>query len=278
MFDFRLFPGTNFNRINLDWILAELGVLKEGQGTVTEAAEQATEAATEATQAAVDASQAAADAVEAINTVTNLAQSAVDTAEQARTIATNANSTASDARSAANSAASTAQGAQNLANSALNTASNAHSIASTAQTAANNAQSAANAAQGDADANTALITALGTPHTWTDPDNVNEKWTWWEIGKLRIAFGENKLSYGHDGETVQFQQSGTVYRTTTSIVYAHVPFAFTAGKAALAATQVQWPVTPGVVVANQELQSYFCAGSNSGVTPVVHFVFVALAP
>lgn len=278
MFDFRLFPGTNFNRINLDWILAELGILKEGQDAVEEAAEQATEAATEATQAAVDASQAAADAVEAINTVTNLAQSAVNTAEQAKSIANNANSTASDARSAANSAQGTAQGAQNLANSALSTATGAHSIASQAQTAANNAQTAAGGAQATADANAALITALGTPHTWTDPDNANEKWTWWEIGKLRVAFGENKVSYGHDGEAVQMVAGGSVFRTNATVVYAHPPFAFTAGKAALAATQVQWAVNPGVNVNDQVLQSYFCAGSQAGVTPTVHFVFVALAP
>lgn len=278
MFDFRLFPGTNFNRINLDWILAELGVLKEGQGTVTEAAERATQAATEATQAAVDASQAAADAVEAIDTVTNLAQSAVDTAKEAKSIARSANSTASDARTTANSAAGAAQGAQNLANSALSTATGAHSIASQAQTAANNAQTAAGGAQATADANAALITALGTPHTWTDPDNVNEKWTWWEIGKLRVAFGENKVSYGHDGEAVQMVPSGSVFRTNSTVVYAHPPFAFTAGTAALAATRVQWPVAPGVNVGEQVLESFFCAGSQGGFNPTVYFVFVALAP
>lgn len=147
MFDFRLFPGTNFNRINLDWIFSKLKELQEGQDTVTEAAAEATAAAADATEAATNAVEAAADAVAAIDTVTETAEDAQTRAAAAEVSAARAEASASSAGTAAAAAQQTATNAGTAAAAAQQTADNATSAAATAQQTATAAGTAAAAAQ-----------------------------------------------------------------------------------------------------------------------------------
>lgn len=158
MFDFRLFPGTNFNRINLDWIFSKLKELQEGQDTVTAAAAEATAAAADATEAATNAVEAAADAVAAIDTVTETAEDAQTRAAAAEVSAARAEVSASSAGTAAAAAQQTATNAGTAAAAAQQTADNAATAAAAAQqtataagTAAAAAQQAATAAQDTAD-------------------------------------------------------------------------------------------------------------------------------
>jgi len=120
MFNFRFFPGVDFTKINLDWIMKKIGLLEAGQSAVEEAVEQATAAAETATEAAETATEAAESAVEQIETV-------VDTANEAKQIAQTANTNA-------NTALTTAQSVSGTASQALTTAGNALNQADLART------------------------------------------------------------------------------------------------------------------------------------------------
>lgn len=125
MFNFRFFPGVDFTKINLDWIMRKIGVLEQGQSAVEEAAEQASAAAEQATAAAETATAAAESAIEQIETV-------VDTANEAKQIAQTANTNAG-------TALTTAQGVDAKATTALTNANAALGQADLAREEAQNA-------------------------------------------------------------------------------------------------------------------------------------------
>jgi uncharacterized phage infection (PIP) family protein YhgE len=154
MFDFFRFPYTNFDNINLDWILEKIQGLD--LESVTEAADQAEAAAQTATQAAQTATQAAQQAVTTIETVADQAADAVETANAA---AAAAGSVESIAEAAQNSAAA----AQTAAATAQSTAQQAQSTAQQAQTGVAAAtQAAQDATQAASNASTAAQQALTT--------------------------------------------------------------------------------------------------------------------
>lgn len=154
----RLFPYTNLNDINLDWILNKLKSFKESleaqAADVSEAlvaAQHADATATSAQNAATNAQNAATVALERANSVEGLAQSAVSTAQAAE-------ATAQAAEATANAIASTANNALTVAQAAETTAAQANS---TAQSAVETAEAAAGtAADASADANNAEQTAM----------------------------------------------------------------------------------------------------------------------
>lgn len=202
MFDFRLFPGTNFNRINLDWILAELGILKEGQDTVEEAAEQATEAATEATQAASDAIEAVETVTETAADAQTRARAAELTAARAESNANTAISDAADASAAATSAGTAAAAAQQTATNAGTAAAAAQQTADNAVTAAAAAATAAAAAQQTADGNSLILDGIEA--------GLTSGWTWFKIGGKIALFRKIDL----DGIAVNNSSSGTYLSNT----------------------------------------------------------------
>ena len=221
MFDFRLFPGTNFNRINLDWIFSKLKELQEGQGTVTEAAEEATAAAEEATAAAAAATEAASDAIEAIETVTETAEDAQTkaraaelTAARAESNANTAISDAADASAAATSAGTAAAAAQQTATNAGTAAAAAQQTADNAVTAAAAAATAAAAAQQTADGNSLILDGIEA--------GLTSGWTWFKIGgKIalfrRIDFENIAINNASSGTYLSNAiDSGVVFPTLLS--------------------------------------------------------------
>ena len=77
------YPHTNWNILNLDWIMEKIRALTDSQGEVTEAAQAATTAANNANSAATSARTAAQSATTAANNATAAAQRAEEKAEAA---------------------------------------------------------------------------------------------------------------------------------------------------------------------------------------------------
>ena len=119
MFNFRFFPGVDFTKINLDWIMRKIGLLEQGQQEVQEAAAEASAAAETATEAAETATEAAESAVEQIETVVTTANTALDTANTALDTANDAAQEASDANDLAQSYADDIADANATAQEAL---------------------------------------------------------------------------------------------------------------------------------------------------------------
>lgn len=122
------FPYTNFQMVNLDWIMKTLNKLKDAIPLV--------ESATTVYQEALET---LAEAEAAVNTVTSQAAEALSTAQEAATTATEANTTAATANSRAATAETNATAAQANALTAVSTAQAASTAAETAQTTANTA-------------------------------------------------------------------------------------------------------------------------------------------
>lgn len=161
------YPYTDFEKINLDWVLRKI---KQLEPAIPLVAESATIVA-RVEQTANDAAQAAQSAQTAVATVTAVAQEAKDTAEEAKEIAQQAASAtiadgsvtwpkldnavrtiisdnadrSTSASSAAALAQSAAKAAQTAADTAQSTADKAQSTANAAQTTANNALALASA-------------------------------------------------------------------------------------------------------------------------------------
>jgi hypothetical protein len=120
------FPRTDFNKINLDWLMRKLKKVEDVTDDIGTAVEDAQQAAAEATTAAAgavaaagDATQAAEDAVEALSGIQDDVAQAVQTANSAQSTATGASNTAATALSRATTAQSAAQQAQTTASGAL---------------------------------------------------------------------------------------------------------------------------------------------------------------
>lgn len=123
---FQNFPYTNFQNLNLDWILKKL---KEAVEQVDGAYEAAETALTAANSVQGIANQANATAAGASAAATN----AVHTADAAETKANTAISNAASAINTANGAVTTANGASAQANTAMSRASEAISRATSAE-------------------------------------------------------------------------------------------------------------------------------------------------
>lgn len=162
------FPYTDFNKINLGWIMEKIAALEPAVDMV----EQADAALRAANEASAEALRVAGEAEDAVDTVTDQAAAAVQTANEAKTIAEqaaaatipdgtitkaklvttlqdqiDANTTnAGNALLAAGGASNTATNAQNTANNAQSTATNALNIANSANTTAADALNIANQA------------------------------------------------------------------------------------------------------------------------------------
>lgn len=180
------FPYTDFNKVNLDWIMRELKKLAPAADLVEQSAEALEQA--QATAAAAQATATAAAA--AVETVTTQAAEAVETAEEAKEIAQQAASATiadgsvtmaklaqavqdaiTDAGEDAATALSAAGVAQQIGNQAQQTATNAGADAALALVNAENARqvgvaarTAAAAAQRTADQ---ALAAAGTGAVWT---------------------------------------------------------------------------------------------------------------
>ena len=136
---FQFWPYTNFQNLNLDWILKKV---KEAVDTATEASEDIDEALTTARQANTKADNAVSDASGALDLANNAYTTAHEAAGDASTALDNsvvaieradtANTTATTAITTATSANSTANTANSTANNALSTAQQAVSIANAA--------------------------------------------------------------------------------------------------------------------------------------------------
>jgi hypothetical protein len=154
------FPYTDFNKINLDWIMRELKKLAPTADLV----EQSAAALEQAQQTASAAQQTANDAAAAVDTVTTQAAEAVATAEEAKEIAQQAASAtiadgsvtmpklAEPVQDAISGAGTTAAAAQAAAAAAQTTAENAGSDAALALVNAENARQLAVSADSKADA------------------------------------------------------------------------------------------------------------------------------
>ena len=179
------FPRTDFNQINLDWIMRTIKKLEPAATMVEES-----QAALEQAQATAEAAQATADAAAStISTVTEQAAEALETSAEALEVAQQAASGVigdgsvtriklstevrdeldglrSDVDTAANSASmamSAAATAQRQANDATALATSASSAAQSASTqAANTDTTAQNAAMTAENASTSASTALST--------------------------------------------------------------------------------------------------------------------
>lgn len=175
------YPHTDFEKINLDWVLRKIKQLEPAIPMVQESA--AIVARVE--QTANDAAQAAQSAQTAVATVTTVAQEAKDTAEEAKEIAQQAASaTIADGsvtwpkldaavQSVITNNTDRSTTAMTNAAAAQQTANSANSAAAAAQQTANSANSAAAAAQQTADsASTAAATAQTTANSKVD------KWTY----------------------------------------------------------------------------------------------------
>lgn len=194
------FPSTDFNKVNLDWIMKQLKKL----APAAELVEQSAAALEQAQQTAETAQETAAAAAAAVEEVTADAAAAVATANEAKEIAQQAASAtiadgsvtmtklASDVTSEINrinnlaiGAASSASGAQSTADNALAEADSASAAAQSAQTSAlaadtkaESAQSAAQSAQADAqtassNAYAALTAAQNSFKIYKAPDAVS---------------------------------------------------------------------------------------------------------
>lgn len=183
MFPIFKFPSTNFNEINLTWIMKTIKALEPAADMVQES-----QAALEAAQATAAAAQATATAAQAaVDTVTAQAEEALDTAAEALETAQQAASGVigdgsvtriklstevrgeldglrddlDETTTTANNAFSGAAVAQQMANQALNTALAANSSAQAAATTAANAETTANNASSTASsASSTAATAL----------------------------------------------------------------------------------------------------------------------
>ena len=124
---FNRYPYTDFNKVNLDWIINKLKSMStEG---VEEAAADAQAAAAAAAISAQDALDAAADAHAEVSTVAQQASDALALATTADSTATSANNTAT----AANNTATAANNTANTANSTANAAAAAAAAAAASQ-------------------------------------------------------------------------------------------------------------------------------------------------
>ena len=155
------YPSTNFNEVNLNWIMQTIKEMEPAVGMISDAEAALEQANTVAAQAA----QSAADANAAVSSVTTLASQADAKADQAIQIATQAASATiaddsvtepklstelrtkiNDADSNASMAVTSASNANGIANAAAQTAGAAQlaaaSAASAAQTADTKAQTA----------------------------------------------------------------------------------------------------------------------------------------
>lgn len=181
------YPHTDFEKINLDWILRKIRQLEPAIPMVEESA--AIVARVE--QTAKDAAKAAQSAQTAVATVTAVAQEAKDTAEEAKEIAQQAASATiadgsvtwpkldtaiqtiiSDNADRSTAASSAAAAAQRTANSASTAASTAQQTANSANTAAAAAQQTANSAS--TAAATAQQTADSKTGRWTYAGELNK--------------------------------------------------------------------------------------------------------
>lgn len=106
------FPYTNFNNVNLDWMLKQLKKIDDIAEIDSEALKKAAEAAEAATEAAATATAAAQTATATAEAARQTAQGALDTAEGIA-------DTADSALSAAQAAQTTAGNAQTAADNAL---------------------------------------------------------------------------------------------------------------------------------------------------------------
>ena len=162
------FPYTNFEKINLDWIMQKIKALEPAVDMVA----QADAALKLANETSAEALRVAGEADDAVTSVTAQAAAAVQTANEAKTIAEqaaaatipdgtiakaklvtslqeqiDANTTnAGNALLAAGGASNTATNAQNTANNAQSTATNALNIATDANSTAGDALAIANQA------------------------------------------------------------------------------------------------------------------------------------
>lgn len=153
------YPYTNYEKINLDWVLRKIKALEPAIPLV----EQSAAIVEEVHETAQEAAAAAESAQQAVATVTALAESANETAEEAKEIAQQAASaTIADGSvswvklgvdvqqvidgnvSRSTTASTNAAIAQQTANAAHEEAVAAGNTASTAQTTANTAQATAN--------------------------------------------------------------------------------------------------------------------------------------
>lgn len=115
------FPYTNFNNVNLDWMLKQLKKIDDIAEIDTEALKKAAEAAEAATEAAAAATAAAQTATATAEAARQTAQGALDTAEGIA-------DTADSALSAAQAAQTTAGDAQTAADNALTAVENSVSF------------------------------------------------------------------------------------------------------------------------------------------------------
>ena len=162
------YPWTDFNKINLGWIMEKIAALEPAVDLVN----QADAALQAANEASAEALRVAGEAQDTVDTVTNQASAAVQTANEAKTIAEqaaaatipdgtitkaklvttlqdqiDANTTnAGNALLAAGGASNTATNAQNTANNAQSTATNALNTANAANATAGDALAIANQA------------------------------------------------------------------------------------------------------------------------------------
>lgn len=221
----RLFPYTNLNDINLDWILKKLKSFKESleaqAADVSEAlvaAQHADATATSACNAATNAQNAATVALDRANSVQGIAADALATAQAALDTAEDAESTADAIAGTANNALTVAQGAQETAANALTTAQDAvdtaqaaNATAGTASADANNAEQTAQTAINTAQAALAIAQAAsGTMGISgadedelikigsVDADGVPQSW---EIAEKGVDYPD-PATYGITGLTV----------------------------------------------------------------------------
>lgn len=142
------YPSTNFNEINLNWIMETLKELEPAVGMISEA-----EAALlQANEVAAQAAQTATDANNAVSSVTALATAADTKADTAITIATQAASaTIADGSVTIDKLSNDVQliieDADTNATAANGTANNALAVANSAAQSAGDAQQASTAAQ-----------------------------------------------------------------------------------------------------------------------------------
>lgn len=152
------FPYTNFNEVNLNWLLVRMKELEPAIDMVS----QADAALQAANEASAEALRVAGEAQDAVDTVTGQAAAAVQTANEAKTIAEQAAAATIpdgtitkeklvpavqnqiDANTVnANNALTAAGAADNTATNALNAANNAQSTATNALNKSDNAETVA---------------------------------------------------------------------------------------------------------------------------------------
>lgn len=120
-----MFPYTKFNEINLDWILQQLGIIKDKEDKVDEAAERAEAAAQGVEEYARQAASSATSAQEEADRSTKAADRAAGYLSQAQTSAQQSDASAQGSDASAQASAASAQQAATAAEAAQTAAQTA---------------------------------------------------------------------------------------------------------------------------------------------------------